>query len=422
MYNILCVDDTPANLLVLESLFNEHINDYHLECVSSGDDALAVLLKRQIDLILLDVMMPGLDGFETAQIIKQNKITKDIPIIFVTSKRDNETIQKAFTYGVDYLSKPYDEFELFVRVDVHLKLLETQNKLDNQIIFNQSVLDASRNILFIKDNNGIVSANKSFLNFFNIQSVNEFNQQHNCISELFMEYENYFALNTLNHGEYWCNKLSFEHEDNEYNILIMDTVNFQPKAFRIDVSCIKYSNKFVVSLTDITQLTTQSKQFETKATYDDLTKVFNRSKFNEVFDLEVKTAIADNHPLCFAIMDIDFFKKVNDNYGHIIGDDTLITFAQTIQSRLRKIDTFARWGGEEFVLALPGADIDTAFQIVDNLRNNIESTYFKAIESITCSIGLTQLTQDDTIDNILIRSDNALYEAKESGRNRVCIK
>ena len=422
MYNILCVDDTPANLLVLESLFDEHINDYHIVCVSSGHDALDILLKQQIDLILLDVMMPELDGFETAQIIKQNKITKDIPIIFVTAKRDNDTIQKAFTYGVDYLSKPYDEFELFVRVDVHLKLLKVQSDLDNQIIFNQSVLDSSKNILFIQDDIGIVSANKSFLNFFNMQSVNEFNQQHHCISELFMEYENYFALHTLNNDQHWCDKLSFKHEDHEYNILIMDTTNFQPKAFRIDVSEIRDSDKFVVTLTDITQLTTKSKQFETKATYDDLTKVFNRGKFNEVFDLEVRTAIADKHPLCFAIMDIDFFKKVNDNYGHIIGDETLITFAQTIQNSLRKIDTFARWGGEEFVLALPGANIDTAFKIVDSLRKDIENTVFKEVTSVTCSIGLTQLMQGDTIDNILIRSDDALYEAKESGRNKVCVK
>ena len=422
MYNILCVDDISANLLVLESLFEHCEDDYNILTALSGHDALGILLDKRVDLILLDVMMPDLDGFETAQLIKANKLTKDIPIIFLTAKRDDKTIKNAFKYGVDYLSKPYDEFELFTRVATQLELVKSQNKLDEQILFNQSVLDSQQNILFIQDDSGIINANKSFFKFFNVSDVDEFNKNTQCISELFMEYENYFSMHILNPDQYWASALSFDHEDKEYNILIMDTTIFEPRAFKIDVSGIENSDKFVVSLTDITTLTTKSKQFENKATYDALTNIFNRSKFNEVFELEVKTAFSDGHPLCFAIMDIDFFKKVNDTYGHMIGDETLITFAHTIQNHVRQIDTFARWGGEEFVLALPGADIDTALKIVDDLRKEIEKVNFKAIGSITCSIGLTQLKNDDTIDDILIRSDEALYEAKETGRNKVCIK
>ena len=422
MYNILCVDDTSANLLVLESLFEYCEQKYNIVTALSGHDALGVLLNQKIDLILLDVMMPDLDGFETAQLIKENKLTKNIPIIFLTAKKDDITIKNAFKYGVDYLSKPYDEFELFTRVAVQLKLVESQKQLDEQILFNQSILDSQHNILFIQDDKGIINANKSFFKFFNIYDVDEFNKKYKCISELFMEYENYFSLHVLNPGEFWASTLSSEDEDREYNILIMDTIIFEPRAFKIDVSGLENSDRFVVSLTDVTTLTTKSKQFENKATYDALTNIFNRSKFNEVFDLEVKLAVADNHSLSFAIMDIDFFKKVNDNYGHIIGDETLITFAQTIEHKVRKSDTFARWGGEEFVLALPGTNVDTAFKVVDGLRKEIEKTSFEEIGSITCSIGLTQLRTNDTIDDILIRSDEALYEAKETGRNKVCIK
>ena len=92
MYNILCVDDTPANLIVLESLFEEHKDDFNITLVSSGYDALDILLKDDTDLILLDVMMPELDGFETAKLIISNKKTKNIPIIFLTAKKDDETI------------------------------------------------------------------------------------------------------------------------------------------------------------------------------------------------------------------------------------------------------------------------------------------------------------------------------------------
>jgi len=421
MYTILCIDDTPANLLVLEALFEDYTNKYKIITLNGGYEALELLLKEKVDLILLDVMMPEIDGFETAQLIKTNKFTKDIPIIFLTAKRDNETIKKSFQFGVDYLSKPYDEFELMSRVTFHLELLQANRKLEEQINFNQSVLDSQRNIILIHSEQGIQSVNKSFLDFFNVDSLDEFLEQNKCISELFMEYENYFSLEVLNDGRIWTNSI-YKHQDIEYNVLIMDTKIFEPCAFKIDVNEIKDSEKFVVTLTDITKLTTKSKQFEAKATYDALTGVYNRSKFNDVFESDVKISLKNNTPLCFAIMDIDFFKKVNDNYGHIIGDETLITFATTIQNKIEKKYTFARWGGEEFVLSLPNCDIESAFKIVDNLRKEIENTLFKVIGSITCSIGLTQLVKDDTIDNILIRSDEALYEAKESGRNKVCVK
>jgi diguanylate cyclase (GGDEF)-like protein len=422
MYNILCVDDTQSNLLVLESLFEVYGNRYNLITANGGYEALEILLKTQIDLILFDVMMPDIDGFETASLIKSHNQTKNIPIIFLTAKKDDVTIKNAFKYGVDYLSKPYNEFELFTRINVQLELVCVNNKLDEQIKFNQSVMNSQRNILFIQNDNGLISANQSFLEFFNVVDIEQFNKQHKCISELFMEYDNYFSLHVLNDGNTWTDILSASHLDEEYNILVMDTHLFEPKAFRIEVNGIDDSDKFVVILTDITKITTKSKLFENKATYDALTNIFNRSKFNDIFDLEVKTAKEDNHPLCFAIMDIDFFKKVNDNYGHIIGDETLITFANTIQNNIRQSDTFARWGGEEFVLSLPGVDLESALKVVDNLRKKIEETSFKMIGSITCSIGLTKVKKDDTVDNILIRSDEALYEAKESGRNKVCVK
>ncbi len=422
MYNILCVDDTPANLLVLESLFEIHHDKYNIITVSSGHDALGVLLQSNIDLILLDVMMPELDGFETAQLVKANKQTKDIPIIFLTAKRDDKTIENAFTYGVDYLSKPYDEFELFTRVDTHLKLVVSQKQLNEQIIFNQSVLDSQQSIIFIQDDTGLVNANKSFLEFFNVKNITEFNKNNQCISNLFMEYENYFSLHILNDGINWCDKLSSEHKNIEYNILVMDTSTFEPKAFRINVNGIANTDKFVVSLLDITQLTTKSKIFEVKATYDALTNIYNRSKFNEMISEHYALFQRYKTPLSFAIFDIDFFKKVNDTYGHIAGDKTLITFAKTIDDATRDTDIFARWGGEEFVLLMPETLIEEAKTAVEHLRILIETTYFQEVENITCSIGLAQFKENNTIDDILMRSDEALYEAKESGRNKVCIK
>ena len=423
MYNILCVDDTQANLFILESLFEQHNDKYNIITALSGEDALGVLLDNQVDIILLDVMMPGLNGFETAEMIKNNKQTKNIPIIFLTAKRDDETIKNSFTYGVDYLSKPYDEYELFARVDYHIKLIQLQRDLQHQLVFNQSVIDSQNNIIIINDEktHKMISVNKSFLEFFHVKSLEEFTSKYICISELFMEYENYFSMQMLNDGKSWVNTI-FSNNSSEYNVLIMDIDTFTPCAFRIDVNNINYTTNYVITLTNITKLTTKSKLFEHKATYDALTGIYNRSKFNDVLNENYELFKRYNINLCFAIFDIDFFKKVNDNYGHIIGDETLITFAKTINDAVRVTDTFARWGGEEFVLLMPEISLDNAIKTVDHLRKLIEDTSFKEVNKITCSVGVSKFNIDDTIDNILIRSDEALYEAKESGRNKVCSK
>ena len=423
MYNILCVDDTQANLFILESLFEQYNDKYNVITALSGEDALGVLLDEKIDIILLDVMMPGLNGFETAEMIKANKQTKNIPIIFLTAKKDNETIKSAFNYGVDYLSKPYGEYELFSRINSHLKLMQYQKELKKQLIFNQSIIDSQHNIIIINDEttHKMTSVNKSFLEFFHATSLEDFISRHSCISELFMEYENYFSLHTLNDGKSWINSIS-SNDSSEYNVLIMDIDTFTPCAFKIDVNTIENTNNYVITLTNITKLTTKSKHFEHKATYDALTGIYNRSKFNDILNEKYELFKRYQNNICFAIFDIDFFKKVNDTYGHIIGDKTLITFSKTINDAVRVTDTFARWGGEEFVLLMPETSLDNAIKTVDHLRKLIENTSFKEVNKITCSVGVSKFNIDDTIDNILIRSDEALYEAKESGRNKVCSK
>jgi len=421
MNTILCVDDTTANLLVLEALFEPYSDKYKIITVSGGYEALEVLLSNTVDLILLDVMMPDIDGFETAKLIKKNKSTKDIPIIFLTAKRDNQTIRDAFKYGVDYLSKPYDEHELYERVNVHIKLVETRKELYKQIEFNQAVIDSQQDIIIIRNNEDIISVNESFLNFFHIESLDEFKKTHSCVSELFMDYDNYFSLHNYNNEQNWL-EYFISNKNIDHNVLLMDTATFEPKAFKVDANKIKNSDKYVINLTDITKLATQSKVFENKATYDALTNIYNRSKFNELIEEHYNLFKRYKSSLCFAIFDIDFFKKVNDNYGHMIGDETLITFAKVINDSIRNTDIFARWGGEEFVLLMPETKLQEAVKVTNKLRELIQNTHFKVVQNVTCSIGLTQFLDDDTIDDVLIRADDALYDAKQNGRNQVCTK
>ena len=423
MYNILCVDSKVSGIFTLESLSSVHLGKYNVFTANNKQELLEVLLTNQIDLILFDIDLDGLDGFNTIEELDERNILNNTPIIFLITKKDEENLSKIFKYGVDYLSKPYDDIELLLRVKVHLKFEDTKQRLQAQMQFSQSVIDASSNIIFIRDDEAnIDSVNKRFLQFFRVSSIKEFKQRYGCVIDLFMEYENYFSLRTLNNGKKWFDSLLLKEKNvhNDYNVLLLDTVSFLPRAFKMDVDIIGDTEKYVVTLTDITDFATKFKKVENQATYDVLTNVYNRSKFNELLNEHYNLYTRYKDPTAFAIFDIDFFKKVNDTYGHLAGDEVLTTFAATIQKNIRITDIFARWGGEEFTLLMPRTKLEDAFRVVDKLRQTIEELSFGTVGKLTCSAGVTQFCSDDTVESILQRADEALYEAKETGRNKVC--
>ncbi|MDC0932453.1 diguanylate cyclase [Arcobacteraceae bacterium] len=421
MHKILCVDNNEENLTELKLLFKNKIEEFSLIFAKNGNEAINILLKESIDMILLDAMIDDTDGYETAKLIKSNSVINHIPMIFLIENKTHNTIENAFKYGVDYLLKPFDKDVLFTRIKSQFEVLELHNKLEDQISFNQSVLNAQKNMILIHDDNGLINANQSFYSFFCVHNTEEFISTYGSLVSQFMEYENYFSLSDLNNTVPWLSELSSK-ENTPYSILLLNHNTFQPETFVIDVNPIGNLDKFVITLTNITSIITQSKRYEMKATYDVLTNIYNRNKFNDCIDEQYKLFARYGGELSFAIFDIDFFKQVNDVHGHVVGDETLITFAQTIENNIRNTDVFARWGGEEFTLLLPCTKLEDATFVTNNLRKIIEKLNFKTIGQKTCSIGLTQFKKGDTVDSVLLRADEALYEAKETGRNKVCVR
>ncbi|WP_333570594.1 GGDEF domain-containing protein [Thermodesulfobacterium commune] len=156
---------------------------------------------------------------------------------------------------------------------------------------------------------------------------------------------------------------------------------------------------------------------------DPLTGVFNRRAINKIIHREISFALRHKLPLSIVMVDIDYFKKINDTYGHEMGDYVLKKIAQTIKKSIRKEDIFGRYGGEEFILILPNTDIEKAYQVAERMRQKIEKIKFKGIkEKITASFGLTELLPNDNIKSIIQRGDEALYLAKNKGRNRCEVK
>lgn len=160
---------------------------------------------------------------------------------------------------------------------------------------------------------------------------------------------------------------------------------------------------------------------ERLATTDPLTGIFNRRYFEAVAAAEISRSQRYGTPLSLAIFDIDHFKSVNDRFGHHEGDQVLIRITHLARTHLRTSDTLARWGGEEFIILLPHRDAGQAAKVADSLRSLIARYAFDTVGNLSCSFGVAQLSLDETFDAWVDRADRALYGAKTSGRNAVCV-
>lgn len=176
---------------------------------------------------------------------------------------------------------------------------------------------------------------------------------------------------------------------------------------------------FISTGKDVTEETMLHQEIERIATIDQLTGIYNRHKFEELFTLESERSRRFSQPLSLILIDIDHFKSVNDTYGHDIGDAVLVQLATTVQENIRKIDVFARWGGEEFLVLCPSTDRENVREFAEKLRAAVEKTLFPVVGKITISMGVSLFNPDDSFSELFKRADQGLYYAKEHGRNQV---
>lgn len=184
-----------------------------------------------------------------------------------------------------------------------------------------------------------------------------------------------------------------------------------------DVSEHKKLERLVAERTE--KLNVLVKELERQAKTDPLTGLFNRIKLDEMLAVEHQTLAQDMTPYSIALIDIDHFKLINDQYGHYVGDDVLKKIAEVLLDHFDDGQSVGRWGGEEFLVILPNTQQSDAAQCIENLRAKIEVCRFSGIERLTISAGIAQAQSDETIKTLFNRVDTALYAAKEQGRNRV---
>jgi len=279
---------------------------------------------------------------------------------------------------------------------------------ENKVKVLAQALEQSDSMVFITDNNGI------------IKYVNDSLVQHSGYSreELIGSKTSIFKSGRHKREFYeilWNTILAGK---NYNNIIINKKKNGE---IPIDDEYTK-EKSFVVSAKDVTIQMKLEQKLENLATTDSLTQVYNRYKVNTEIDVHIARAKRNNVPFSLLMFDIDHFKVINDTYGHYVGDVVLKDLTKLIEKNIRQIDSFGRWGGEEFMLVLENTNKEEALKVAQKIRSIVEKTPMAGHYNITVSIGVSQYRISEQKSTLLERVDQALYEAKEGGRNKVVYK
>lgn len=446
---ILVVDDIPANVKLLEArLLAEY---FDVLTADDGYKALDIVAHTSVDIILLDIMMPGMDGFEVCERLKADPKTSHIPVVMVTALDQPADRVRGLKAGADdFLTKPVNDLQLVSRVKslVRLKTLsdelriraETARHIGFEDYLRMDSLDAPGQVLLI---DARASSQERIIKA--LKPVADVTAMSDPQAAIFEAAENPFDLVIINGStEHYdplrlCAQLRQLERTRFMPLLLATETGDEDIIVRaLDLGVNDYivrpldPNELVArTLTQIKRkryndrLRSSVRQTIELAVTDGLTGLNNRRYLDNHLKTLFNRAATRGRALSVCITDIDRFKQVNDTYGHDAGDEVLKEFARRIRSTVRGADLACRYGGEEFVVVMPDTDAAAAAMIAERLRDIIERTPFALPGSdvglsLTASLGIaTNAPGVDTPEQLLKQADKALYEAKNSGRNRV---
>ncbi|RTK92810.1 MAG: PleD family two-component system response regulator [Rickettsiales bacterium] len=446
---VLVVDDLEQNVKLLEvKLLSEY---YTVVTANSGAKALEMLSQNEIDIVLLDVMMPEMDGYETCRHIKSNQDTTHIPVVMVTALSEIEDRIKGLEAGADeFLTKPINDVALFAKVK---SLTRMKTVVDELKLRNKTSEALGAESIDIKDNfsdNKILLLDDDVIQSKNIkQNLEALTRQVMVISNL----EEIYSLGSfipdlviiscqmdsedpLRIGVVLRSKPPFK---NSILMLLAEEENIPMVIKGMEIGINDYFiypvDKSELQARVKTQLRRKQYQDDLRkeleesvdlSTKDGLTGVFNRRYFDIHVKQMTEKAKQSNQKMCLMLFDMDHFKEVNDTYGHPAGDAVLKALTALLKTSFRVTDLIARYGGEEFVVLLGNTDITNGLKIAEKTREQVEQLEFIIPDKETplkktTSIGIAEYIYTETVEEFINRVDKALYEAKETGRNKVVV-
>ncbi|WP_373035165.1 diguanylate cyclase [Sulfurimonas sp.] len=384
-----------------------------LYIAKNGKEGLELYKKHKPDIVISDIKMPIMNGIEMLKAI--NEINPDQPSIFTTAHSESGFFMEAIEMQVDgYILKPINLKLLKSKIESLANIIQLKRDFQKQQLLIQEVSSLQDNLLILLDvDEKLIFSNQEFLKFFAFSDIDEFNEKYNSISELFVESKTFFCSTC----KWWIEELESRSDDKRVVSMLERSTGIS-KSFVVYVKRVPETRHTIVTFSEITNLASKKNEFETKAYKDELTGIGNRAKFNEELLIEIEKSTEET-PLSLIIFDIDYFKNFNDEYGHQAGDEILKELALLVSKNIRKVDVFARWGGEEFVILLANTDKVQAKKTAEYLRVKVEKHVFENNMRVTCSFGVTQFMNDDTANSFFKRGDEALYRAKSANRNIV---
>lgn len=279
-------------------------------------------------------------------------------------------------------------------------------------------IETQENIVILTDGKRLNFANKKMFKFLGFKNLEDFLENHNCICEFFIENDKFFHLGKIDASINWVDYMETLEEQNK----IVQIENESKIKHIFTVSITNFDEKLkIVSFTDITQTIETQIKLEEQTIKDNLTNAYNRNYFDLKHPQIIEDSLINNLKLGIAILDIDHFKKINDTFGHDIGDYVLKELVKNIHNTIRNDDILIRWGGEEFLLLLKvTCELDLE-KVLNHLRTQIESISLELVGNITCSIGGTIYKLNKPIEESIKIADVCLYKAKNNGRNQVVL-
>lgn len=457
-YTILIVDDELRNIKLMTAILS--VEPYEILQALNGEQALVMIEKNKVDLILLDVMMPGINGFEVTQLVKTNPATKHIPIILVTALDGRENKQKAMEVGADeFLTKPVNKIEVITRTKSILQLKQCQEQLNARINIGEKLIvpqqiispetqeenkreTSHQTVLLIEDDNQQAKLIKSLVatepyNFMVSSSGEEairIGQQAKVdliLLDLMLP-----GMSGYDVCDYYKSK---EATRNIQIVAITSLSDLESRIKCIDKGVDDYlvkpvNSKEIKSRINVLlkkklyldQLQAHHKEVLNLAIIDGLTGLYNQTYLKNYLQLEIERSQERGYLVALLMFDLDNFKKYNDMLGHPAGDIILKKFGDLIKLNIREIDLPARYGGEEFAVVMPYSSKQNAVKTAEKIRAALQSSSIvedekNRVDKITTSIGIALCPkQAITVDGLIEKADYMLYHAKKTGKNKIC--
>lgn len=444
---VLVVDDVLPNVRILEAKLSSEY--YQVFTASNGPEALEVVERDNPDIVLLDVMMPGMDGFEVCRRMKANPAVSHIPVVMVTALSDaSDRVQGLEAGADDFLTKPVNDMALFSRVRslVRLKMTMDELKLRRQTGERLGMYSTEGEmtvegapVLVINDN---ASDNRHVKRHMGDKFSLTFEADPEAAIARAREGNPDLIILSLDHRGTDPLRLTSRIRNDAVTrqvpiLMIGEESDNERIAKGLELGVTDYLLRPIDGneLTARAKTQVRRKRFQdqlresveasiTMAMTDPLTGLYNRRYLDQHLEMAMQRNRTAGKPLSFLLLDIDHFKAVNDTHGHAAGDKILKQFAERIERNVRGFDLCARFGGEEFVVMMPEADRALAEKVGERLRWAMEVEAFETGEEvgsidITCSVGGATLREGEDAPSLMKRADMALYKAKNAGRNKM---